>query len=339
MNKLTNINGFCLFSGSANRPLAEKMQQYLNRPDGQLVKRPLGNVTIDHFKDGEIWVKYDENIRGATIAIVQPTMAPADNLLELLIMIDTAKRASAKTVITIIPYFGYQRQERKTTSREALSAKLVANLITTAGADRVITMDLHSPAIQGFFDIPVDHIYASKNLVPYWIKKQIPNLAIQSTDLGAAKMARAWRNRLPQETGLILFDKTRDEHNKVRIVGMLSEPENFIFDGANTLAVDDIIDTAGTFLTDVDRLKEMRVNNTYGVFVHPTFAGSHYQEVYDRIEASPVSEITVSDSIILQGQPPKKIVQVSVADLLAEAAERAFLNQSISSLYQEKISR
>lgn len=339
METKTDIGGFILFSGTANKPLAEKMQQYLNRPDGQLVKRPLGEVAIECFKDGEIWVKYNENLRGETIGIVQPTMAPAENLLELLIMIDTAKRASARKVIAIIPYFGYARQDRKGTNREALSAKLVANLITTAGADRVITMDLHAPQIQGFFDIPVDHIHASKKLVPYWIEKQIPHLAIQSTDLGDAAMARAWRRRLAQEAGLILFDKARDEHDKVRIVGMLREPDDFKFEGANTLGVDDIIDTGGTFLAEVAKLKELRVRDIYGAFVHPVFGGSHYAEVYEKLEASPVKEITVTDTIPLQGNPPTKIITISVADLLAEAAERAFLNQSISSLYQEKIAR
>ncbi|MFH1866753.1 MAG: ribose-phosphate diphosphokinase [Patescibacteria group bacterium] len=332
-------DGFILFSGSANRPLAEKMQQYLNRPDGRLVSRPLGDVALERFQDGEIWVKYNENLRGKVIGIVQPTVAPAENLLELLIMIDTAQRASAAKVIAIIPYFGYARQDRKNTNREALTAKLIANLITKAGADRVITMDLHSAQIQGFFDIPLDHIYASKNLVPYWTNKKIPNLAIQSTDLGDAPMARAWRRRLPQDTGLILFDKERDQHDNVRIVGMLTEPESFKFDGANILAVDDIIDTSNTFLAEVNKLDELRVNDIYGSFNHAVFAGSNYEAVYERITNSSVKEITVTDSLVLKGKPPDKIKVISVADLLAEATERAFLNLSISTLYQEKISR
>jgi ribose-phosphate pyrophosphokinase len=302
-----------VFSGRSNRPLAEKIAEHLGQG--------LGQCEIKTFSDGEIWVKYSDNIRGSDVFIVQSTNPPAENLMELLIMIDAAKRASASKVAAVIPYFGYARQDRKDQPRVSITAKLIANLITGAGADRVITMDLHAPQIQGFFDIPVDHLYSSAVLVKYFKKKKVNNLAVASPDVGGIKMARAYAKRL--EADLILIDKRRPRQNEAEIMNIIGEVE-----GKNILIVDDLIDTAGTMCNAVNALKEHGANEIYAACTHPVLSG----RAVERINGSKLNRILVTDTIPLK-VPSQKIEIDSVAHIFAEAMKRTFKHMSISSLF------
>nr|MBP9212834.1 ribose-phosphate pyrophosphokinase [Bacteroidota bacterium] len=243
-----------LFSGRSNRQLAERIAHYLGEP--------LGKIELQNFSDGEIWVKFIDNVRGADVFIIQTTVPPADNLMELLIMVDAAKRASARKVTVVIPYFGYARQDRKDQPRVAITSKLVANLITKSGADRVVCMDLHAPQIQGFFDIPVDHLYSSVVLVEHLRKQKIPDLTVVSPDVGGIKMARAYAKRL--EADLVLIDKRRPAPNVVEVMNIVGD-----VDGRNVLIVDDLIDTAGTFTNAVSALKKAGARTVYGACTHP----------------------------------------------------------------------
>jgi ribose-phosphate pyrophosphokinase len=302
-----------VFSGRSNRPLAEKICE-----DAGV---PLGKVEIENFSDGEIWAKYSENIRGDDVYVIQPTHPPADNLMELLILLDAARRASARRVTAVLPYFGYARQDRKDQPRVSITAKLVANLITRAGADRVITMDLHAPQIQGFFDIPMDHLYASAILVDYFRKKNIPNLAVASPDVGGIKMARSYAKRL--DADLILIDKRRPKPNEVEVMNVIGNVE-----GKNVLIVDDLIDTAGTFVNAVTALKKSGAKDIYGACTHPILSG----KAIERITKSEVKSIVVTDSIPVRIACPK-IDYRSASRLFAEAIIRTHNNKSISSLF------
>lgn len=284
----------------------------------------LGNLEIKNFSDKEIWVKFHDNIRGKIVIIVQSTQAPADNLVELLIAIDAAKRASARAVFVVIPYFGYARQDRKDEPRVAISAKLMANLITVSGADRVITMDLHCSQIQGFFDIPLDHLYASRVLLPYWQEKNIPNLVVVAPDVGSIKMARFWSKKL--NAGLAMMDKRRTGHNESEVVNIIGEVA-----GKNALVVDDMIDTAGTFVAAINTLKNNKAEKIYGSCIHPVCSG----EAYNRLYRAPLEELVVTDTIPFV-TTPDKFKTVSVAGLLATAAMNAATNQSISSLFDKE---
>ncbi len=302
-----------VFSGRSNRPLAEKICE-----DAGV---PLGKVDIENFSDGEIWAKYSENVRGDDVYVIQPTHPPGDNLIELLIMIDAAKRASARRVTAVIPYFGYARQDRKDQPRVSITAKLVANLITRAGADRVITMDLHAPQIQGFFDIPLDHLYASAILVDHFRRKNIANLAVASPDVGGIKMARSYAKRL--DADLILIDKRRPKPNEVEVMNVIGN-----VDGKNVLIVDDLIDTAGTFVNAVKALKKSGAKQIYGACTHPILSG----KAIERITKSEVTSIVVTDSIPIR-QECSKIEYRSASKLFAEAIIRTHNNKSISSLF------
>jgi ribose-phosphate pyrophosphokinase len=281
----------------------------------------LGKLDIRNFSDGEIWVKYSDNIRGDDVFVVQSTQPPAENLIELLILIDAAKRASARRVTAVIPYFGYARQDRKDQPRVSITAKLVANLITEAGADRVIAMDLHAAQIQGFFDIPLDHLYASAVFSDYFRKKKIPNLAVVSPDVGGLKMARSYAKRL--EADLILIDKRRPKANEAEVMNIIGKVE-----GKNVLIVDDLIDTGGTFVNAVAALKQHGAKDIYGACTHPILSG----KATGRINASDVKTLVVTDSIPLKEESPK-IERRSVSRLFAEAIIRTHNNQSISSLF------
>lgn len=302
-----------IFSGRSNRPLAEKIAHHLGEP--------LGKLEIQDFSDGEIWVKFIDNVRGADVFIIQSTTPPAENLLELLITIDAAKRASARKVTAVIPYFGYARQDRKDQPRVAITSKLVANLLTKAGCDRIICMDLHAPQIQGFFDIPVDHIYSSVVFVDHLRKQRIPDLTVVSPDVGGIKMARAYAKRLDAE--LVLIDKRRQAANVVEEMNIVGRVE-----GRNVLIVDDLIDTAGTFTSAVTELKKAGAKSVYGACTHPLLSG----KAMERINASQVEKILVCDTIQLKVQSPK-IEVMSVSQVFAEAIERCFHNKSISSLF------
>lgn len=302
-----------VFSGRSTRSLAGSIAAQLHLP--------LGLCEIKTFSDGEIWVKYSDNIRGSDVFIIQSTIPPAENLLELLIMIDAAKRASARKVAAVIPYFGYARQDRKDQPRVSITAKLVANLITEAGADRVITMDLHAPQIQGFFDIPVDHLYSSAVLVKHFKKLKIPNLAVASPDVGGIKMARAYAKRL--EADLIVIDKRRPKQNEAEVMNIIGDAR-----GKNILIVDDLIDTAGTLCNAVRALQDAGAKDVYAACTHAVLSGSAIQ----RIESSRLKKIVVTDTLPLAKTSPKIHVE-SVAKLFSEAMKRTFKHMSISSLF------
>lgn len=303
-----------IFSGTSNRELTLKICNYLNLAQG--------TIDVRKFSDGEIWVKFMENIRGRDVYIVQSTHPPAENLMELLITIDAAKRASATKVTAVIPYFGYARQDRKDQPRVSISAKLVANLITVAGADRVITMDLHAAQIQGFFDIPFDHLYASPVFTGLF--KDLPkDLAVVSPDIGGIKLARSYAKRL--DAGLVVIDKRRPKHNQVEAMNIIGEVSD-----KSVLIVDDLIDTGGTFVAAVNTLKEKGAKEIYGAVTHPLLSG----DAIKKIEDSAITKLYVTDSIPLKNGLSKKIVVRTASGLLAEAIVRSHRNESISSLFE-----
>ncbi|MFH0988870.1 MAG: ribose-phosphate pyrophosphokinase [bacterium] len=302
-----------IFSGRSNRPLAEKI--------AKAAGLTLGSLDLKNFCDGEIWAKYSVNIRGDDVFIIQSTNPPAENLLELLILIDAARRASAKQVTAVIPYFGYARQDRKDQPRVSISAKLVANLLTEAGADRIITMDLHAAQIQGFFDIPLDHLYASAVFADYFRRKKIQNLAVVSPDVGGIKIARSYAKRLNAD--LILIDKRRPKQNEVEVMNIIGNVQ-----GKNVLIIDDLIDTGGTFVNAVNALKEKGALDVYGACTHPILSG----KALEKINKSALTNLIVTDSIPLREHSPK-IMLKSVDKLFAEAIIRTHNHQSISSLF------
>lgn len=283
---------------------------------------PLAKVRIKNFSDGEIWVKYDENIRGEDLFIIQSTMTPADNLFELLMLIDAAVRASAKRITAVIPYFGYARQDRKDQPRVAITSKLVANLIATAGADRVITMDLHAPQLQGFFDIPVDHLYASNTFVKYFKDEKIKQMIVASPDVGGTKMARSYARRF--NTDLIVIDKRRPAPNVAEVMNIIGDPS-----GKNVIIIDDLIDTAGTFTNAAAALKKAGAKSIYGACTHAVLSG----DAIKRIEDSPLECLVVADTIPSHNHSPK-IKVMSVANVFAEAIKRTHEDKSISSLFE-----
>lgn len=302
-----------IFAGSASRKLTDKITSFLNLKPG--------NVEIKRFSDGEIWAKYKQNIRGRDVFIVQTTPPPADNLMELLIMIDAAKRASAKRITAVIPYFGYARQDRKDQPRVAITAKLVANLLTVAGTDRVITMDLHAAQIQGFFDIPLDHLYASPIFSGLFadIKE---NLVLVSPDIGGIKLARAYAKRLNAQ--LVVIDKRRPKQNVSEVMNIIGDVK-----GKDVLIIDDLIDTGGTFVSAVDALKKNGAGKVFGAITHPLFS----DDAVEKIENSVIDKLYVTDSIEFKSKSSKIIVKTA-SELLAEAIKRVHDSESISSLFE-----
>jgi ribose-phosphate pyrophosphokinase len=304
-----------IFSGTANRPLAEKIAQYLNLK--------LGDVEVYRFSDGEIGIKYNESIRGRDVFIVQPTFPPADNLLEFLLMIDAAKRASAKRITAVIPYFGYARQDRKDQPRVSLSAKLVANLISNSGADRVLTMDLHSASIQGFFDIPFDHLYAFTIFMEQIGNQGLKNPIVVAPDIGSSKRARAYANRLG--TDLALVDKKRTAPNEIETVTLIGDVA-----GKDVILVDDMIDTAGTLCKAADLMKRMGAGRIMAACTHPILS----RDASERIRHSALSVVFLTDTIPLK--PEKQVDKIKVlssAPLFGEAIRRIHNEDSISSLF------
>lgn len=303
-----------IFTGSNSEELSKSISKVLGIE--------LGDCTLKKFSDGEIWVKYNENIRGRDVFIIQSTNPPSDNLMELLIMIDAAKRSSAMRVTAVIPYFGYARQDRKDQPRVSITAKLVANLLEKAGADRVITMDLHAAQIQGFFDIPVDHLYGSAVFVKHLLDMNVKNIAVASPDVGGIKMARAYAKFL--HASLILIDKRRPKPNVAEVMNIIGEVE-----GKNVLIIDDLIDTAGTFSNAVNALKDNGALEIYGACTHPILSG----KAIERIDELPLKKLFVTDTIPFK-ETSKKIEVKSSASLFAEAIIRTNLNESISSLFE-----
>ncbi len=303
-----------IFSGSANRPLAEKIAGYLGME--------LGDVELGRFSDGEISVKYNENIRGNDVFIIQPTSPPAENILELLLMIDAAHRASAKRITAVLPYFGYARQDRKDRPRVALSAKLVANLISTAGTNRVLTLDLHSASIQGFFDIPFDHLYSSIFFIDR-IKKLFKDGVVVGPDVGSLKRARAYANRLGFD--LAVVDKKRSGPNNIEDVTLIGNIKD-----KNVIMVDDMIDTGGTLCRAAEMLKKAGACQIVAACTHPILSG----DAIKRLEDSEISKVFVSDTVPLQdNKRSNKIEVVSSASLFGEAIKRIHNEESISSLF------
>ena len=297
-------NSLKIFTGTANRELAEKIAQYLDIS--------LGESSINRFSDGEIWVKYNENIRGCDVFIVQPTCSPSDNFMELLIMIDAARRSSASRITAVIPYFGYARQDRKDQPRVAITAKLVANIIRTAGADRVLTMDLHASQIQGFFDIPLDHLYSSPILAEYFKKRKIPDLVVLSPDIGGVKMSRAYAKRL--KAPLAIIDKRRSGPNRAEVMHLIGEVKD-----KNLLIIDDIVDTAGTLVKAVERAKKEGAKNVYAACTHPILSG----DAIEKIRKSALKEFVMMDTVsINQEKMLSNFKIISVANMFGNAIKR-----------------
>jgi ribose-phosphate pyrophosphokinase len=283
-------------------------------------------MTIKKFSDGEIWVKYEENIRGTDVFIIQSTNAPSENLLELLIMLDAARRASAYRITAVIPYFGYARQDRKDQPRVAISAKLVANLIAEAGADRILTMDLHAPQIQGFFDIPLDHLYAASVFIEHFQKMHLPDLVVVSPDIGGINLARSYARRLNSD--LAMLDKRRVQHNICMVTELIGDVKN-----KNILIVDDLVDTAGTLVNGITKLKEKGARDIYVACTHAILSG----EAVERIEKSAITELFITDSCYIPPEKKtKKMKVLGVANLLCEALVRIHEERSISDLFPEK---
>jgi ribose-phosphate pyrophosphokinase len=304
-----------LMAGTANRPLAEEIAAQLNEP--------LCRVTIRRFADGEIFVKIDENVRGQDVFIIQPTNAPAENLVELLILIDAAKRASAARVTAVIPYFGYARQDRKDQPRVAISAKLMANVITTAGAERVLGLDFHQHQLQGFFDIPVDHLYAAPLLIQHYRQKKLHEPVVVAPDVGAAKMARGFAKRL--DASLAIIDKRRPSANIAEVVNVVGE-----VDDRDCLLVDDMIDTAGTMTEGIMALRRLGARNVYACATHALLSGP----AVDRLASSDVTEIAVTNTIQVPDERQfEKLKILSIAPLLAQAVRFTHSDQSVSSLF------
>ena len=303
-----------LFACRSSRPLAEKIARSLNIE--------LGKSDVLTFSDGEFQPSFNESVRGATVFIVQSTFPPVDNLFELLLMIDAAKRASAHTVIAVMPYFGWARQDRKDKPRVSIGAKLVANILHAAGCDRVMTCDLHADQIQGFFDFPVDHIYASNIFLPYLRGLNIENLAIAAPDMGGAKRANAYARYL--QCPVIVCHKSRERANVVGSITAIGDVA-----GKNVVIVDDMIDTAGTLTKAANVLKEMGALSVRACATHAVFSGS----AYERIADSALEEVIVTDTIPLSADHEKdksKITVLSVADTFANIIDKVYNYEPIS---------
>ncbi|MGH7693574.1 MAG: ribose-phosphate diphosphokinase [Gemmatimonadaceae bacterium] len=310
------LRGFKLISGNANRALALEI--------AELLGVELCKVTLTRFADGEIFVRIDENIRGADVFIVQPTNPPAENVLELLLLIDAAKRASADRITVVLPYTGYARQDRKDQPRVSIGAKLMANLIETAGADRILGLDFHSHQLQGFFDKPVDHLYAAPVLVSHFRRKQLVDPVIVAPDVGSAKMARGFAKRL--NGSLAIIDKRRPSPNVAEVVNVVGEVA-----GHDCLIPDDMIDTAGSVTEAARVLKSMGAQDIYVCATHALLSGP----AVDRLVAAPITEVVVTNSIkISEPKQFSTLTILSVADLLAKAIRFTHYHESVSSLFE-----
>ena len=311
MNKSISV-----FTGNANPELAKKICKELDIP--------LTDALASRFSEGEIRIKINENIRGRDVFVVQPTCPPVnENMMELLILIDALKRASAKRITAVVPYYGYARQDRKDQPRVPITAKLVANLITVAGANRLLTMDLHAGQIQGFFDIPVDHLFAVNVVVEYFNKLKLKDFVLVSPDVGGIKMARAYAKRF--EASLAVVDKRRISADRAEVMNIMGEVKN-----KNVVIVDDLIATAGSIVEAASALSKAGAKNIYAAVTHPVLSGP----AISRIESSCIKQLIVCDTIPLdQTKKHPKIKVLSVASLLAEAIKRIHNEESISCLF------
>lgn len=304
-----------IFSGSAS--------EYLARAICADYGTKLGESTLQRFSDGEFQTSIEETVRGKDVVIVQSTFPPTDNLFELLLMVDAARRASAKRIVAMIPYFGFARQDRKDKPRVAIGAKLVANLLTAAGVDRVITMDLHADQIQGFFEVPVDHLFASTIFLPYIESLNLPDLVIAAPDTGGTKRANAYAKYLSVDMAICYKQrKVANQIDSMTVIGDVA--------GKDVVLIDDMVDTAGTLTKAADMMLEQGAKSVRAICTHPVLSGP----AYERIQQSGITELIVTDSIPLrEDQPREKIKVLSVAHLFSDVLKSLMHNESISSLF------
>jgi ribose-phosphate pyrophosphokinase len=305
-----------VFSGTAHPALGEAIARCLGVP--------LGHAHLSRFSDGEVWFQIQDNVRGADVFVVQPTGPPVnENLMELLVMLDAFKRSSASRVTAVIPYYGYARQDRKDRPRVPITAKLVADLLSTAGTDRVLTMDLHSAQIQGFFNTPVDHMFAAPVIIDYVLRLKLPKLTVVSPDAGGVERARAYAKRL--EATLAIVDKRRDAPNVAEVHHVVGEVE-----GRTALIVDDIVDTGGTLAKVAQAIKEAGAREVLASSSHAVLSG----KAMEKIDESPLSRLIVTDSIPLGNRrTSEKIVVLSIADLMGKAIRNIHDEASVTSLF------
>jgi ribose-phosphate pyrophosphokinase len=306
-----------LFTGNANPALATEIASHMDMQ--------VGNCMVKQFSDGEIYLQIQENVRGADVFVIQPTCTPVErNLMELLLMLDALKRASAERITAVLPYYGYARQDRKDKPRVPISARLVAAVLETAGADRVLTLDLHAAQIQGFFDIPVDHLFASPVMIEYFRRKPTSGMTVVSPDAGGVERARAFAKRL--NCPLAILDKRRDEPNVAEVMNVVGEVR-----GRNCLLVDDLIDTAGTLVKGAEALLEKGASGVSACATHAVLSGP----AVERIERSSLQEVVVTNSIPLSeaGKNSGKIKQLSIASLMADAIRSIHEETSVSVLF------
>jgi ribose-phosphate pyrophosphokinase len=304
-----------IFAGNSNKPLANKIANYIHQP--------LSDCKIRRFSDHELFVQIDENVRGMDIFIIQSTNPPAENILELLIMIDAARRASAKRITAVIPYFGYARADRKDQPRVSITSKLLANMITVAGANRIILMDLHASQIQGFFDVPSDHLYSSRVFNRHFLKAGLTNVVVVSPDVGSTKIARAFAAKL--DASLAIIDKRRPEPNQAEVMNIIGEIK-----GKNVVIRDDMVDTGGTIIEAAEALSKTGAKSINVCCTHAVLSGNAIQ----RLMASPIEKIYITDTIDNSEKiMPEKFVTLSVAELLGEAIVRIHTERSVSTLF------
>lgn len=309
------MSGYMIFSGTSNPELSEEIAKYL--------EQPLSQATINRFSDGEINIKISESVRGKDVFIVQPTSAPANgNLMELLIMTDALKRSSANSITAVVPYFGYARQDRKAAPRVPITAKLVANLIETAGITRMVTVDLHASQIQGFFDIPVDNLYGAILFMDYIKAKNFKNPIIASPDIGGVARARYFANKLGLD--MVIVDKRREKANESEVMNVIGE-----VGGKDVILIDDMVDTAGTMVKAASALKKLGATSVMACCTHPVLSGP----AYDRLEEGELDELVVANTIPME-KKCTKIKMLSTASMLGEVIRRVQNNESVNSLFE-----
>jgi ribose-phosphate pyrophosphokinase len=318
MPSLTENSRLRLFSGSSNAPLSQEVARYLGMDLGPMVRK--------RFADGELYVQIQESIRGCDVYLLQPTCRPVnDNLMELLILIDACRRASARQITAVIPYYGYARADRKTAGRESISAKLVANLITEAGANRILAMDLHSAQIQGYFDIPLDHVYGSPVLIDYIVNKQLHDIVVVSPDVGGVARARAFAKKL-NDAPLAIIDKRRQAHNVAEVMNVIGDVA-----GKTAILVDDMIDTAGTITAGAKLLRQHGARQVYACATHAVFS----PPAIERLSSGLFEEVIVTNTIpVLEDQHFPQLRVLSVANLLGETIWRIHEDTSVSSMFR-----
>jgi ribose-phosphate pyrophosphokinase len=309
------MTGYMLFSGTANRELAEEISKYL--------QQPLSLANITRFSDGEINIKIKESVRGKDVFIIQPTSAPANaNLMELLIMVDALKRSSAKSITAVVPYYGYARQDRKAEPRVPISAKLVANLMETAGITRLVTVDLHASQIQGFFDIPVDNLYGAILFNDYVKSKNLKNPIVASPDIGGVARARYFAKTMGLD--MVIVDKRREKANESEVMNIIGDVK-----GKDVIIIDDMIDTAGTMVKAASALKKLGANSVMACCTHPVLSGP----AYERIENGELDELVITNTLPIK-QKSDKIKILSTAKMLGEVIRRVYNNESVNSLFE-----